>query len=143
MVALSGTEHAHVATGGGREVVQNLPLAGGMRTWKWLTLPAPAPTWLLLAGLLAVLAGAGLYVAHETATPLVGIPRVSYLVRPASGEPAPLTCRAFKTQADAQLALRANPAGLSGLDGDNDGIACESLPGTERAGTRDLVPVGR
>lgn len=39
-----------------------------------------------------------------------------------------LSCADFTYQEDAQAALRLNPADPSGLDADNDGIACESLP---------------
>ncbi len=37
-------------------------------------------------------------------------------------------CSSFPNQAAAQAAYRADPIGLSRLDGDNDGIACEALP---------------
>jgi len=48
-----------------------------------------------------------------------------------------LNCVDFDTQAAAQAQLRANPSDPNGLDGnDDDGIACESLPGP-----RDEVPV--
>ena len=47
-------------------------------------------------------------------------------------------CSAFKSQADAQAVLRADPRDPNRLDGDHDGIACESNPGP-----RDLVPVTR
>lgn len=39
-----------------------------------------------------------------------------------------VTCSSFPNQAAAQAAYRADPIGLSRLDGDNDGIACEALP---------------
>jgi LPXTG-motif cell wall-anchored protein len=37
-------------------------------------------------------------------------------------------CSDFASQAEAQDHLRADPSDPDGLDGDNDGIACESLP---------------
>ncbi len=41
-----------------------------------------------------------------------------------------LNCMDFDSQADAQAELRADPSDPNGLDGnDDDGIACESLPG--------------
>ena len=72
---------------------------------------------------------------------------------PASVAPAPRTgfdptkyigqgnrynCSAFASQADAQAVLRADPRDPNGLDGDRDGIACES-----NRGPRDLVRVPR
>ncbi len=47
-------------------------------------------------------------------------------------------CPAFRTQADAQAVLRADPADPNRLDGDRDGIACESNPSP-----RDPMPVPR
>jgi endonuclease YncB( thermonuclease family) len=49
-----------------------------------------------------------------------------------------VTCSSFPNQAAAQAAYRADPIGLSRLDGDNDGIACEALPCP-----CDRTPVGR
>src|SRR5690606_13318332 len=40
-----------------------------------------------------------------------------------------VTCSDFPSQAAAQAADRADPIGLSNLDRDKDGIACESNPG--------------
>jgi len=37
-------------------------------------------------------------------------------------------CGDFATQAQAQAVLNADPSDPNRLDGDNDGIACESLP---------------
>jgi hypothetical protein len=37
-------------------------------------------------------------------------------------------CSDFSTQAQAQTCLNADPSDPFGLDGDNDGVACESLP---------------
>lgn len=42
---------------------------------------------------------------------------------------ADLDCADFATQADAQAALTATPGDPNGLDWDDDGIACETLPG--------------
>jgi hypothetical protein len=47
-------------------------------------------------------------------------------------------CPAFASQADAQAVLRADPRDPNGLDGDRDGLACESNPAP-----RDLVRVAR
>ena len=47
-------------------------------------------------------------------------------------------CSAFKSQAVAQAVLRADPRDPNQLDGDRDGIACESNPGPS-----DLVKVPR
>jgi hypothetical protein len=41
-----------------------------------------------------------------------------------------LDCRNFATQAEAQAVLDQDPSDPNGLDRDNDGIACESLPGS-------------
>ena len=38
-------------------------------------------------------------------------------------------CSDYATQQEAQAALDANPSDPDGLDRDDDGIACESLPG--------------
>jgi hypothetical protein len=40
----------------------------------------------------------------------------------------PLSCADFPFQAAAQAQLRANLYGVSSLDGNNDGIACETYP---------------
>ena len=47
-------------------------------------------------------------------------------------------CSDFKSQADAQAVLRADPSDPNKLDTDGDGIACESNPGPS-----DLVKVSR
>ncbi len=46
-------------------------------------------------------------------------------------------CDDFDTQQEAQDELNANPSDPNGLDGDSDGVACESLPGggTDTGGT--------
>ena len=41
---------------------------------------------------------------------------------------ADVNCSDFATQAEAQRHLAAHPGDPDGLDGDNDGVACESLP---------------
>ncbi|MBA2276768.1 MAG: excalibur calcium-binding domain-containing protein [Chloroflexia bacterium] len=40
-----------------------------------------------------------------------------------------LNCDDFSSQGEAQAVLAADPSDPNGLDGDSDGIACESLPG--------------
>jgi hypothetical protein len=40
-----------------------------------------------------------------------------------------LNCSDFTTQAEAQAALNQDPSDPNGLDTDNDGVACEDLPG--------------
>ncbi len=47
-------------------------------------------------------------------------------------------CSDFKSQADAQAVLRADPRDPNQLDGDRDGLACESNPGPS-----DLMKVPR
>lgn len=55
----------------------------------------------------------------------------------AQSEQNDLDCEDFESQAEAQAELRSDPSDPNGLDGnDDDGIACESLPGP-----RDEVPV--
>jgi hypothetical protein len=49
-----------------------------------------------------------------------------------------LSCSDFKSQADAQAALRADPSDPNGLDKNRDGIACES-----NKAPKDLKPVPR
>ena len=46
---------------------------------------------------------------------------------------ADLDCSDFATQAEAQAALVAAPTDPNGLDADDDGSACETLPGTAGA----------
>lgn len=56
-----------------------------------------------------------------------------------------LNCSNFSTQAEAQAAFDAIPGDPNNLDADNDGIACESLPGGDTAGataTGDDVDAG-
>jgi hypothetical protein len=47
---------------------------------------------------------------------------------PTGSGPATVNCSSFPSQAAAQAAYRANPVGLSNLDADHDGIACEDNP---------------
>jgi hypothetical protein len=58
---------------------------------------------------------------------------------PAPEEPAALTCADFATAEDAQAAFDADPEGLTDLDADGNGIACEELlepePATDPSGT--------
>jgi endonuclease YncB( thermonuclease family) len=80
-------------------------------------------------------------------------PQAPPAVTPPPAPPAPVTgfdpskylgqgnrynCPAFASQADAQAVLRADPRDPNGLDGDRDGIACET-----NRGARDLVRVAR
>ena len=46
----------------------------------------------------------------------------------ASAQTDPVNCDSFDSQAEAQAVLDADPGDEHGLDGDNDGIACEDLP---------------
>ncbi len=47
---------------------------------------------------------------------------------PVSGGGDVYNCSDFGSQAEAQAVLSADPSDPNGLDGDNDGVACESLP---------------
>lgn len=69
-----------------------------------------------------------------------GIPGCTGASQPApqpTGEPAPaptpsggdLDCSDFATQREAQATLDADPSDPNGLDGEGDGVPCESLPG--------------
>lgn len=55
--------------------------------------------------------------------------------RPPAGD---LNCTDFRSQAEAQAALRADPSDPWDLDRDRDGLACETRPGP-----KDVVPVPR
>ena len=48
---------------------------------------------------------------------------------PGTATAADLDCADFATQADAQAALDATPGDPNDLDSDDDGVACETLPG--------------
>jgi LPXTG-motif cell wall-anchored protein len=50
------------------------------------------------------------------------------LLAPAALAQADTDCSDYASQAAAQAALRADPSDPNGLDGDGDGIACESNP---------------
>jgi Excalibur calcium-binding domain len=50
------------------------------------------------------------------------------VLAPAALAQNPLSCADFPFQAAAQAHLRANLSGASSLDGNNDGIACETYP---------------
>jgi hypothetical protein len=50
------------------------------------------------------------------------------ILAPAALAQNPLSCADFPFQAAAQAHLRADLYGASSLDGDNDGIACETYP---------------
>lgn len=47
---------------------------------------------------------------------------------PSPAPPADLDCADFGTQADAQAVYDADPSDPHGLDADDDGVACETLP---------------
>lgn len=51
-----------------------------------------------------------------------------------------LNCGDFTYQEEAQAALNGGAAGSAGLDGDDDGVACESLPHQGAAGTTSEAP---
>lgn len=55
-------------------------------------------------------------------------PRFAPLFQVAAGGPLRLTCSQYGSQAEAQAVYRAQPEALPRLDGDRDGIACESRP---------------
>lgn len=55
---------------------------------------------------------------------------------PVTLPPPDLNCSDFATQEEAQAVLDADPSDPHGLDGDGDGIACESLP----SGTTTVPP---
>jgi hypothetical protein len=63
---------------------------------------------------------------------------------PGTASAADLNCSDFATQADAQATVDANPGDPNGLDRDDDGIACETLPGsgTTTAVTEDGTVTG-
>lgn len=56
---------------------------------------------------------------------------------PAVGD---LDCKDFKFQEEAQAVFNANPADPHNLDGDGNGIACESLPKRGNVATRTVTP---
>lgn len=60
---------------------------------------------------------------------------------PGAGAQDALNCSDFATQPDAQAELNADPSDPNGLDGDNDGVACEDLPGmTDDSGVAEDDP---
>jgi len=61
-------------------------------------------------------------------TALVTALLAALLLLPATALAQDLDCSAFSTQPEAQAVLDADPSDPNGLDGDDDGIACESLP---------------
>ncbi len=54
---------------------------------------------------------------------------LTLLLGPSADAQADLDCSDFDTQPEAQAVLEQDPGDPNGLDGDNDGIACEDLPG--------------
>lgn len=73
---------------------------------------------LLTAGAALVCAGCGADAPRSTIDPAPYVKR-GHVV----------DCGAFRSQADAQAVLRADPTDPNGLDRDGDGIACTTLPG--------------
>jgi excalibur calcium-binding domain-containing protein len=54
--------------------------------------------------------------------------------QPSPGQPADVSnCANFGFQEDAQAVLNSDPSDPNGLDGDNDGVACQNLPSRGRA----------
>jgi hypothetical protein len=72
-------------------------------------------------------------VATSTASGGTGFDPTAYI-----GHGNRYNCSDFQSQADAQAVLRADPSDANRLDGDRNGIACESNPAPT-----DLVPVPR
>ncbi len=46
----------------------------------------------------------------------------------ATAQSGDLDCADFDSQAEAQAELRSDPSDPNGLDAEDDGVACESLP---------------
>ncbi|MBI2861645.1 MAG: excalibur calcium-binding domain-containing protein [Chloroflexi bacterium] len=65
-------------------------------------------------------------------------PDASFDPRRYIGQGDKYNCSDFKSQADAQAVLRADPSDPNRLDSNRDGVACES-----NAPPRDLVPLPR
>lgn len=59
------------------------------------------------------------------------------VMAPAAMAQDTLNCPDFEFQEDAQAELDADPSDPHGLDGDNDGMACDDLPRRGGAGTTD------
>ena len=59
---------------------------------------------------------------------LLAVIAASLAAPAALAQGADTDCADYASQAAAQAALRADPSDPNGLDGDGDGIACESLP---------------
>lgn len=51
-----------------------------------------------------------------------------------------MDCSDFSSQGVAQAALAADPSDPNGLDGDGDGVACESLAANERYDAPEATP---
>jgi hypothetical protein len=76
-----------------------------------------------------ILAGFSLFGPASVAFALVEAPAVG-----------DLDCKDFKFQEEAQAVLNANPADPHNLDGDGNGIACESLPKRGNVATQTITP---
>lgn len=70
---------------------------------------------------------------RHTVTFAAALVAVLIVAMPASAQ-ADLNCDDFETQPEAQAELDRDPSDPHGLDGDGDGVACESLPGGAPAG---------
>jgi endonuclease YncB( thermonuclease family) len=91
--------------------------------------PLPAPTVTLLPAPTATPAPA----PTATPRPAAGFDPTRYI-----GQGDRYNCADFRSQAEAQAVLRADPRDPNRLDADRDGIACENNPPP-----RDLTPVPR
>jgi Excalibur calcium-binding domain len=70
---------------------------------------------------------------------LLSILVVGSFASPAFGQ-ADLDCGAFSYQEEAQAIFGQDPSDPNGLDADNDGIACESLPHRPEGTTPEPAP---
>lgn len=73
-----------------------------------------------------------MHIKHRTTTVATGgllLAGAMLFGAPAASAQGDLDCADFATQAEAQATFDADPTDPNGLDRDNDGIACESLPG--------------
>ena len=59
---------------------------------------------------------------------LIPVAIAAFAVGSSASAQTDLNCDDFTYQEEAQAVLDADPSDPNGLDGDNDGIACESLP---------------
>ena len=64
---------------------------------------------------------------------------VALLALPSASVAQGRDCPDFSTQPEAQAVLEADPSDPNNLDDDNDGIACEDLPGGTSTADRSVV----